>query len=88
VSDRSVTVRAKFVSWRASLIPLGYHPAPISGNDSGSINLAALNDWLAVPADYALREVLQAAEPTDHATADIDRLLQAEITAGGEHRAC
>lgn len=60
---------------------MGFTP---SGDDDVYSNLAGLNDWLAVPADYALREVVQAAELADHAADAIGGVLQAEIAAGGE----
>jgi hypothetical protein len=55
-----------------------------SGDDDTFINIAALDDWLAAPAEYVLCEVLRAAEAADRIAAGIDDALRAAITAGGE----
>ena len=65
---------------RAGFVPIA--------DDDGYINLAALNDWLAAPPEYALREVLQAAELVDTAAAGIEEALRTEICAGEESWAC
>jgi hypothetical protein len=59
-----------------------------SGHDDAYINQAALNDWLAASPEYALSEVVRAAEVSDHAAAGIGDALRADIVAGGEGWVC
>ena len=55
-----------------------------SGDDDDSINIAMLNDWLALPQAYVLREVLRAAELADRTADGINETLEADIAAAGE----
>lgn len=59
-----------------------------TGGDDPYINLAALDDWLAAAPDYALHEVMRAAELSDRTAAAVGDALRAAITAGGETWVC
>jgi len=59
-----------------------------SGDDDAFINQAGLSDWVAAAPEYAMREVLRAAEGADLAAAAVSEVLRTEIVAGGEGWVC
>jgi len=52
------------------------------------LNRVCLGDWLAVPAAYAVQEVLDAAHRIDELAAQLDEPLHSAIIAAGEAFAC
>jgi hypothetical protein len=65
----------------------GAGPALIYGEDL-HLNRVCLRDWLALPAEHVLREVVEAATLVDQCAARVGETLQASILAAGEGWAC
>jgi hypothetical protein len=63
----------------------GFQPAL---DDANLINLAALNDWLAAPTNYVVREVVAAAGSADRCAAAVDDTSREAIAAGDELSWC
>lgn len=61
----------------------GFQPVAASADH---INTASLNGWLALPAEYVLREVVAAAEAADHAATSVAPDLAEDIADGGRSR--